>query len=87
MNIILPTLLMLTLTCTLHAEETNLEKAETTKNEIVDKAKKAGRKMKDEVCEMTNGKMVCMKRKMVHKAQNLGDKIDTKTTETINKVD
>ena len=80
-------LLTLTTSCALQAKETTTEKAETTKNEIVDTAKKTGRQMKDEVCEVTNGKMVCFKRKMVNKAKNLGDKIGTKTTETINKVD
>jgi type II secretory pathway pseudopilin PulG len=35
--------------------------------------KKAGRKVKDETCEMVNGKMECAAKKMKHKVQNAAD--------------
>lgn len=41
-------------------------------------AKKAGRKIKDETCEMINGKMECAAKKAGHKLQNAGDEIKDK---------
>jgi hypothetical protein len=35
--------------------------------------KKAGRKIKDETCEMVNGKMECAAKKAKHKVQNAVD--------------
>ncbi len=37
--------------------------------------KKAGRKVKDETCEMVNGKMECAAKKAKHKIQNAADEI------------
>ena len=71
----------------LSAEETNLEKAETLKNKTMDSAKKTYRKAKEEVCEMTNGKMVCVKRKFVDKVKNANDEIKTDAIEVKNKAD
>lgn len=68
----------------LHAEETTMEKAETVKNKAVDKTKKAYRTAKDEVCELVNGKMECVAKKVKHKAQNLTDDAKTKANEIKN---
>lgn len=70
-----------------YAEETKIEKAETVKNKAVDATKKVYRNAKDEVCEMVNGKMECMAKKVVNKVKSLSDKAETKTTETKNKID
>jgi hypothetical protein len=71
----------------LYAEETNAEKVETGVNKAGDAANQARRKMKDEVCEMVDGKMKCVAKKMAHKAKNLGDKMGTKATDIENKAD
>ena len=39
-------------------------------------AKKTVRKASDETCEMVNGKMKCVGKKMKHAAQNAGDKLE-----------
>lgn len=38
--------------------------------------KKGARKVKDETCEMVNGKMKCVGKKIKHGAQNVGDKVE-----------
>ena len=40
--------------------------------------KKDVRLMKDEACEMVNGKMQCAKKKIEHKVENLKDTIESK---------
>ncbi len=67
------------------AEETTMEKAETMKNKTADGAKKMGRKAKDEVCEMVNGKMECAVKKGVNKVKDGVDATGTKATEMKNK--
>ena len=62
-----------------HAEETMTEKAAETGRDIKKGAKKAGRAVSDEACEMVNGKMECAGKKLKHKAQNVGDEIKDKT--------
>jgi TATA-box binding protein (TBP) (component of TFIID and TFIIIB) len=79
--------IVLGLALNLSAEETNLEKAETQKNKTMDSLKKKYRKAKDEICQMTNGKMVCVKRKLVDGVQNATDKIKTDAIEVKNKAD
>jgi len=70
-----------------HAEETTVEKVQATGNKAADKVKKGARKASDEVCEMVNGKMECMAKKVKHKAQNAVDSIETKAKEEKNKAD
>ncbi len=41
--------------------------------------KKGGRKIKDETCELVNGKMECAAKKMKHKIQNGTDEVKDKT--------
>lgn len=42
-------------------------------------AKKAGRKIKDETCEMVNGKMECAAKKAGHKVENAVDEVKDKS--------
>jgi hypothetical protein len=56
---------------------------DTTKEKVVEAArdskramKKGARKVKDETCELVNGKMECVGQKMKHGAQNIGDKVE-----------
>lgn len=57
-------------------DETVKEKAEEAANDTKRATKKAVRKVKDETCEMVDGKMKCMGKKIKHAAQNAGDKIE-----------
>lgn len=75
------------LTTIAQAEETAAEQTQATGNKITDKIKKDTRKASDEVCEMMNGKMECIAKKVKHKAQNAADTVETKTKEEKNKID
>lgn len=63
-----------------HAEDSKMEKAGDAISEgakdVKRGAKKAGRKVKDETCELVNGKMECAGKKLKHKVQNAGDKLE-----------
>ena len=59
-----------------HADETVKEKASEMGNDTKRAAKKGMRKAKDEVCEMVDGKMKCVGKKIKHAAQNAGDKVE-----------
>ena len=63
------------------------EKANTVANKTVDVTKEAARNVSDKVCEMIDGKMKCLPKKIKHKAQTMKDKAGTKATEIKNKVD
>jgi len=67
-----------------HAEVTATEKIETSADKAGDSVKKAYRKVKDKTCEMVNGKMECVAKKIKHKAKNAADAIETKATEIKN---
>jgi hypothetical protein len=69
------------------AEESTLEKVETTKNKAIDSAKRAYREIDDKICETVNGKTNCVAKKLTNKIKNTSDKAKTDTTELINKVD
>lgn len=69
------------------AEETQKEKLETSINEATDETKKVLRRADDKICEMVNGKMKCVGRKIMHKVKNVSDKVETKAKEIKNKVD
>lgn len=49
--------------------------------------KKGTRAAKDEVCEMVNGKMECVAKKVKHKMQNAADSVGTKVKDEKNKID
>ena len=66
---------------TAYAEETVMEKVETGTNKAVDATKKTYRAAEDKSCEMVNGKMQCLGKKMKHKMQNASDKMNTKASE------
>ena len=59
-----------------HADETVKEKVSEAANDTKRAMKKGARKVKDETCEMVNGKMKCVANKVKHSAQNAGDAIE-----------
>ncbi|MDZ4661691.1 MAG: hypothetical protein SGJ18_08730 [Pseudomonadota bacterium] len=69
------------------AEESTLEKVETGKNKAVSGVKSTYRNVKDKTCEMINGKLECLGKKIKGKANNLSDDVKTKATEVKNKID
>lgn len=69
------------------AEEAVSEKAQTAGNKTSDSVKKTYRAVKDKGCEMINGKLQCVGKKIKHKAENITDEVKTKATEVKNKVD
>lgn len=70
-----------------HAEETAAEQTQAAGSKVANKVKQGARKVSDEVCEMINGKMKCVAKKVKHKAQNAADSIESKVKEEKNKVD
>ncbi|MBY0415122.1 MAG: hypothetical protein K2Q18_13205 [Bdellovibrionales bacterium] len=61
----------------LHAEDATVkEKINEATHDTKRATKKTARKVKDEVCEMVNGKMKCVGKKIKHAAQNTGDAIE-----------
>lgn len=70
-----------------HAEETVVEKAGVVTDKAVNSTKRGYRNMKDKACEMVNGKMECVGKKMGSKVKNLSDDAEAKTSELKNKVD
>ena len=70
-----------------YAVETAAEKAETNSNETSNTVKRSYRNTKDKACEMINGKMECVGKKMRNKARNSVDHMETKGTELKNKID
>lgn len=58
------------------ADDTVKEKASEASNDTKRAMKKGARKVKDKTCEMIDGKMKCMGKKIKHGAQNIGDKIE-----------
>ena len=79
--------IMLCLGLSTYAEETIVEKIETGSNKTVDSVKKTYRKAKDKTCEMINGKMKCVEKKIKNKIENLKDKAETESKEIKNKID
>lgn len=69
------------------AVETNIEKTETVVNKSVDKVKSAARDVDNKVCEMIDGKMKCVVKKIKNKLKNAEDSTKTKATEIKNKID
>lgn len=69
------------------AEETNLEKLETQKNQVTDTVKKGYRNTKAKGCEMINGKMQCLGKRISNRASDLSDRAKTKSKEIENQVD
>ena len=59
-----------------HADETVKEKVVEAGKDTKRAMKKGARKVKDETCEMVNGKMKCVANKIKHSAQNAGDAIE-----------
>jgi hypothetical protein len=61
-----------------NAEETVKDKTVETGKDFKKNAKQAGRNVKDEACEMVNGKMECAGKKIKHKTQNAVDEVKDK---------
>ena len=60
-----------------HAEDDTVKEKVTEAAKDTKRAMKKGvRKVKDETCEMVNGKMKCVGKKIKHSAQNAGDAIE-----------
>lgn len=70
-----------------YAEETKIEKAETVMNKSVDKAKSTARDVDNQICEMIDGQMKCVVKKIKNKLKNAKDTTKTKATEIQNKID
>jgi hypothetical protein len=69
------------------AKETNVEKIETATDRAVDKVKRTYRKADDKICEIVNGKMNCVSKKIKHSIQNTKERIETENNEALNKID
>lgn len=69
------------------AEETVVEKTQAVGNKAINKVKKGSRAAADQVCEMVNGKMECIAKKIKHKAQNAADSVEGKVKEEKEKID
>lgn len=69
------------------AEETTMEKGKALTNEASDSVKKTYRDVKDKGCEMVNGKMECLAKKVGNKARNLKDSVGTEAEKVKDKVD
>ena len=59
-----------------YADETVKEKVSEAGSDTKRAVKKGARKVSDETCEMVNGKMKCVGKKIKHSAQNVGDKVE-----------
>ena len=57
-------------------DESATEKVEDTYDAAKNKTKEAYREVKDEACELVNGKMECAGQKMKHKAKNMKDDVE-----------
>ena len=60
------------------ASETMGEKANEMGQDVKKASKKSVRAVKDKTCEMMNGKMECMAKKMGHKMENGADEVKDK---------
>lgn len=85
MNLFLASLMCLGLSS--FAEETKVEKIEAGTQRTVDRVKRSYRDVKDNVCEMINGKVVCYGKKMINSQKNVSDKVQSKIKEEKNKID
>jgi hypothetical protein len=70
-----------------HSEETKTEKAQAASDKAVDSVKSTYRDAQDKTCELVNGKMECVYKKMVNKSKTAAEKSATKAKELKNKAD
>ena len=70
-----------------NAEETTGEKINHSTNQAVDSVKETARDIKDKGCEMVNGKLHCIGKKIKNKAATLKDKAKTEAKHAEDKVD
>jgi hypothetical protein len=69
------------------AEETVKEKVDTGFNKAVDSTKEAYRNVDDQACEMINGKMQCLGKKIKHKVKTMSEKTETNAKEIKKKIE
>ena len=70
-----------------YSVQTIEEKAETKRNENTDLIKKTYRNIDNEICEVINGKIKCIGKKISNKTKDFVDKTKTKSKEIKNKID
>ncbi len=73
-------------TAVARAETTPVEKVQEVGQDAVKNTKKAYRGASDKVCEMVNGKMKCLPKKVKHKAQNAADEVKDQADDVKKKV-
>lgn len=66
-------------------EESPIEKAETSKDKVVDSAKSTYRKVDDKICETVNGKINCVSKRIRNAIKDTSDKIKANATDVINR--
>lgn len=69
------------------AVESPAEKYNAAANKNTDLAREYYRNSKDEICELINGKMECVAKKLMNKTRTAADKAKTKAKEIKNKID
>lgn len=62
-----------------NAEETVSEQVKEGAQDLKKNTKKTYRKVKDKTCEMVNGKLECVGKKMMHKTEDIKDEVKDKT--------
>ena len=67
------------------AEETLLEKANIVTEKTTNSVKKTVKKVQDKGCELVDGKMQCLGKKIKHKVEALSEDAATKVKEIKNK--
>ena len=72
---------------TAYAEEAVSEKTSIKAEKIENSIKKTYRKVDDKVCELLNGKMKCVAKKIKHTIQNASDDVSTTAKELKDKVE
>lgn len=70
-----------------HAEETMGEKAKATAKDAGAAVEKGANRVGEEVCEMVNGKMKCVGKKIKNRAGEAGTAVKNKAEEVKDKVD
>ena len=84
---IISVLLVVSFSTSAFSEETATEKVEIQAEKATNSVKRGYRRVKDKTCELVDGKMNCVGKKIKHKLQNASDRTSTKAKELKNKVD
>lgn len=68
------------------AETTTAEKIDVATDKVGNTMKETYRNAKDEICELVNGKLECIAKKVKNKVKTAADKAKTKSKEIKNEV-